>query len=402
MRNPVLSRHQGWRRLLEAATKDGTPERFFDDFGAALQSNQVDPVRDLRLRYLFEEFVEDGMEIVRSWDPRSGGMGPGGGNGAMILGLQEDGFVSTANFAMIMGQITYSMVMQEYAKPVYLAEMLTTNQPTQFNGEKIPGMGEIGDAAEEIAEGKPYPTVGFAEQFIETPVTTKRGFIVPVTKEAVFFDRINMVLQRASKVSEWVMVNKEKRVLDLVLGIVNNYRYNEVDYDTYGAASGSRDWTNVKTSNPLTDWTSIEASELIFDAIEDPTTGEPVNVGVPQLIVPSALKHTARRITRATNINHVDNQANASTIRTESANPLDPYTCLSSQYIKKRSGSATTWWHGDFQRAFAYMENWPITSVSAPPSSELEFTHDIVHRDKVSERGVPAVMDPRLVVKNTA
>ena len=35
-----------------------------------------------------------------------------------------------------------------------------------------------------------------------TPQTAKRGFIVPVTKEAIFFDRTNLVLQRAAEVGD--------------------------------------------------------------------------------------------------------------------------------------------------------------------------------------------------------
>ena len=40
-------------------------------------------------------------------------------------------------------------------------------------------------------------SLGFGEDYIETPSTTKRGFIVPVTKEAIFFDRTHLVLSRA-------------------------------------------------------------------------------------------------------------------------------------------------------------------------------------------------------------
>ena len=45
----------------------------------------------------------------------------------------------------------------------------------------------------------PYPHLGFGEDYIETPSTTKRGFIVPVTKEAIFFDRTHLILSRAAE-----------------------------------------------------------------------------------------------------------------------------------------------------------------------------------------------------------
>ena len=42
--------------------------------------------------------------------------------------------------------------------------------------------------------------------------------------------------------------------------------------------------------------------------------------------------------------------------------------------------AANYWFYGNFQKAFAYMENWPITVVQAPVNSEAEFTHDIPFR----------------------
>jgi len=63
---------------------------------------------------------------------------------------------------------------------------------------------------------------------------------------------------------------------------------------------------------------------------------------------------------------------------------------------------AKKWWFiGDFRRAFAYMENWPITVTQSPAGSEADFTSDIVLRFKASERGAAAVINPRYVVKNT-
>ena len=241
---------------------------------------------------------------------------------------------------------------------------MVTSIPTQFNGEKIPGIGRIGDEAEAIGEGNVYPTVGFSEEYIETPETTKRGFIVPVTKEAVFFDRTGLVLQRAAEVAYWLGQNKEKRVLDVVLGVTNNYKRNGVAGDTYLAAG---DYVNVKATNALADWTDVEAAELLFDAMTDPSTGEPIIVAANTLIVPTALKHTARRIVRATEVRHGTDPV------TISASTLDDYRILTSPLVKQRTSSDTTWFVGDPARAFAYMENWPITVVAlrttARPSS---------------------------------
>jgi hypothetical protein len=346
-------------------------------------------VQELSLRGLFEALVEDGRELVRLLDPRQSG-------GTSLV--EAAGAVDTAAFSNITGQIVYSKALEIFRDPAFLWPQLVETVPTQFSGEKIPGIGRMGDQAETIAEGHPYPLAGLSEEYVETPETAKRGFIVPVTKEAIFFDRTGLVLRRAAEVARWLGVNKEKRVLDVVLGVENPYKRNGVESDTY---LSSGDWVNIQASNPLEDWTDIETAELLLDAMSDPNTGEPIAVMPNTLIVPTALKHTARRIVRAVSITHVDNTAAADTVRTTSTNPLDDYRILSSPYVKQATGSDSTWFVGEPQRAFAYMENWPLTVTQAPDNSEADFTRDIVARFKVSERGAAAVLEPRRMVKCT-
>ena len=380
------------RRLLEAARQDGNEDRYFDDLQEAISDGSYKS-SDFRIRDLFRQFVDDGNEIVESWSPRHGG-------GQSGVRLQEDG-VDTAAFANIIGQIVYSEVLDAFNDPAFLAPLVTRTVPTEFNGEKIPGVARIGDEAESIGEGEAYPIAGVGEEWIETPETTKRGFIVPVTKEAIFFDRTALVMQRARETSQWLGVNKEKRVLDVVLGLTDVYRRNGgATTATYGDNSGSHDWDNLQASNTLQDWTDIETALLLFDAMTDPNTGEPILVTPDTLIVPSALAMTARRIVSATEIREVTN-TNTTTL---SGNPLSGgpnLRILSSQYVKARTSSASTWFVGQPTEAFWYMENWPITAVEAPSNSEMEFTHDIVARFKVSERGACAAVEPRRMIKNT-
>lgn len=391
-----------WRPLLEAGRRDGTPNRVFDEIAEALRTKAYTP-RDFSVRDVFEHFVEDGREIASSWSPRSGGTRSG-------ISLMESG-VDTAAFANITGQIVFSEILDAFNDPMLIGTQLVRTVPTQFSGEKIPGIGRIGDEAESVAEADAYPMAGVSEEWIETPETTKRGFIVPVTKEAIFFDRTGLILQRAGEVGTWLGVNKEKRILDAVLGITSLYKRNGATsaVATYGNNSGSHDWDNLAASNGLSDWTSIENALLLFDDITDPNTGEPVMLNPNTIIVPTALSFTAQRIIGATELRQVSN-TNTTTI---SSNPLAgarnglagggaAWNVYSNQYVKARTSSASTWFIGDPQAAFYYMENWPITSVAAPSNSEMEFTHDIVQRFKVSERGAAAAIEPRRMVKCTA
>lgn len=360
----------------------------------SLASGELKP-EDFSIRDLAENLIEDGREYVRLLNPRNGD-----------TSIREAATVNTGAFSNIVGQIVFSKILDEYQMETQLFSSLVSTVSTNLNGEKIPGMSQIGDQAEAVGEGVAFPTAGFGEDYIETPQTVKRGMIVPVTKEAIFFDRTNLILSRASEVGKWLGVNKEKRIADVVLGVTNNYKWKGTAYDTYQATTP---WINLQTSNELQDWTDIDTLELLFAAMVDPHTGEPITITARTLLVMPDKAHLARMILNATEVVKADMQVNATTYRTLASNPIMGYTPVVSALAKARlvaasvsaSDAAKYMFFGDFKRAFAYMENWPITVVQAPQNSEAEFVQDIVVRYKASERGVAAVMNPRYVIKST-
>lgn len=312
--------------------------------------------------------------------------------------------VASAAFANVNGQIFYNALIEGYRTEELIGEQLCEVVQTTLPNEKIAGIGAIGDEFQETIEGDAYPEIGLNEQWIETPITQKFGGIVSLTREAIFFDRTGLLLNEAKKLGEYYGINREKRILDTVFGITNSYKRNGVAYNTYQTATP---YIN-KHQNVLVDWTDVENSELLLNNMLDPNTGEPMQTFADTVVVPRALLMTARRILRAVSIQHVDNQANASTIRTTSGNPLDtpliaenPYKILSSRYVSSRSGNNAHWWMGDFKRAFMYMQNWPMTTIQAAANTTAEFERDIVMRFRCSERGRPAVREPRHVVENT-
>ncbi len=397
--------HKKLRRLHEAAVRDRTPQRFFEDVKTALDDGDLKP-SDFSFRQLFEQFVEHGRELVDSWNPRHGG----GTESQPFAQLQESGAVNTAAFANITGQIVYSEVMQAYAAEDFVFTQMIPNQPTQFNGEKIPGIGQIGDKAEAVDEMAAYPYAGVNEDWIETPQTTKRGLIVPVTKEAVFFDRTGLILQRCGEVGEWLGVNKEKRAIDAAIDEnTTKHRYNRKgrgQVATYGNNAGSHDWDNLEATNALVDWTDVDNIEQLLYSILDPNTGEPIVVGgsMPKLVCTRQLSQTAMRIKSATEVVHVTPGYATSNnpIETRSPNPVaNTFEVVTSRLLASRLATDTDWFYGHFEKALRYMENWPLATVQAPTNSELEFGQDIVFRWKASERGQYAVIDPRYVAKST-
>lgn len=392
------------RRLFEAAERDrrdGGVNRCLQEIEVALQSGDLNP-RDFRIRPLFEALVENGRQVIddllRPGDQRSD-----------FTKLVEADVVNTAAFANITGQIIYSRILEAYQAEEFVVSKMIPDIQTDFDGEKIAGMGQIGDKAELIDEAGEYPMAGVNEDWIQTPQTKKRGLIVPITKEAIFFDRTGLILQRCGEVGEFLGLNKEKRACDcLVDENTTAHRYNRKGRGavaTYGNNSGSHDWDNLQESNALADWTDIDNAEQLLYSILDPNTGEPIVIGAsPKLICTRQLSATAMRIRNATEVNHVvpGFAVSNNPIETRSPNPVaNTFDVVFSRMLAARMATDTSWFYGNPERAFAYMQNWPLTTTQAPANSHLEFHRDIVMGWKASERGQYVTLDPRHMVKNT-
>ena len=156
----------------------------------------------------------------------------------------------------------------------------------------------------------------------------------------------------------------------------------------------------------LIDWTNVDAAEQLFADMLDPNTGEPVLVQATTVLVMPAYRHAAQRVFKATEILYHSPDDHTST---NAPNPLGPYQVVASRLAYRRivaagqqPSAAKKWWFlGDFKKAFAYMENWPITVTQSPLNSEADFNQDIVVRFKASERGAAVVINPRYIVKST-
>lgn len=380
------------KRMYEANGAEETAKHLRE----ALQTGDLKP-EDFSIRELAEATLSP--ERVRQMDPRHGGE---------FLLESGDGVDATA-FTNIAGQIVQAKILDAYHHEAFVLSRLVDTIPTRLDGERIPGIGRISDEVAEVHPGMPYPSLGFAEDFIDTPQTTKRGFIVPVTREAVFFDRTHLILQRASEVGEVLGLNKEKRLLDLLIGVTNNYVWKGAAYNTYSSTglgvAPDGNWINQMTEE-LVDWTDVDAAEQLFADILNPNTGEPVLVQATTVLVMPAYRHAAHRIFNAAEITYGTADAPTSTTV---ANPLGNYTIVESRLAYRRllnagydAAAAKKWWFiGDFRKAFAYMENWPITVAQSSANSEADFNQDIVVRFKASERGAAAVINPRYVVKST-
>lgn len=366
---------------------------WWEGFIKDLEDGAVKP-DDFSIADLFESLVEDGAELRRLLNPMAG---PNN-----IL-FEAAGAITSSDFSSIGGQILYTAMMQELTPEAFPFQTVIPTQPTRFSGEKIPGIAGLGDLAEEVYENTDFPQMGTGEDYIETPETKKRGFIVAVTKEAIFFDRTGMLLQKARSVGQSLMLNKEKRAIDCLIDentTAHRYKWRGTTYASYQT---STPWDNVTTSNGLVDWTDIDAAEQTFNGMLDPNTGEPVVVEATHIIVTKQREMAARRIVNATEIEyHVGGYATSGNLSTtKQGNPYrGKYQILSSRLLASRAATDTDWWLGNPSAYARYMENWPITVTEAPAGNSDDFNRDIVAKYKCSERGQYAVIEPRVMEEN--
>lgn len=362
-----------------------------DRLARALQEGKI-KAEEFSLRELAETFI--GPEWVKALQPSQGG--------ELVSFLEAGEAVSVTTFSNITGQIIYNQLIEAYQQAGMIGMDLVRVVPTRLSGERIAGISQVKEEGQDIHEGMPYPSASVGEDYIDTPVTTKRGMIIPITREAIFFDRTGLILDRARTIGERLGMEREAKILRTILGVDNSHVWRGTSYNTYQT---STPWNNdvQAAANALTDWTSIDTILNKFTETVDPDTGRPIVIGGMQLLVMPSKLMTARRIVNATEIREGTSSLATVTI---SANPVSGIMGVYSSAVARQelvtsgvsaADAATYWFLGDFKRAFMWMENWPLTVVQAPSNSEAEFTQDIVTRFKASYRGVTAVKQPRAV-----
>lgn len=329
--------------------------------------------------------------------------------------MEAAGAVSTAAFANISGQIVYAQTIEAYQDEEFKFTQLIPERKSPYTFEKIAGITRIGNEVLKVGEGEPYPYASIGQTWIHSPETEKRGLIVPVTREAIFFERTGQLLDRCREVGYWLGYDRETRAIDCVIdengGAVSaavgghRYHWRDTSIATYGDSSGSHSWDNLEATNALVDWTDVDTAEQLLNQMTDPDTGAPILAVADTLIVTKQLEKTALRIRNATEITVVTPGFATSGNPTESkvANPYGgAFNVLSSRLLATRLGTDTSWFYGTPSKAFWYQVNFPFQTLQAPANSHDEFHRDIVMQFRADERGNYGTKEPRLMVKCTA
>lgn len=397
----TTTREMRMRRDAEAHCRDGNGHVFLEQLGETLRDE-----RDLRsrisFRRLFEQFVPGGREIVDSWNPEYGG------HGALPIphgDLMEAGSAVTSDmFSHISQQIVYSELLDAFDDEAFVFTDIVRNVPTKFQGERVPGIGRMGNVADVIPEGHSPPRAGLSEDWRDTPQTEERGLMIDLTRRMIFFDKTGIVIERAQEIGHWLGYNKEIRLIDAFVDentTMHRYNWKGTVYASYQSSSP---WDNVTASNALVDWTDMDNARQTLGAILDPNTGTPIINTAQDLVVVDALLFTARRVINATKISVATPgyATSANPTLTETSNPVDPYRIVSSQLLAARLATDTDWFLGDIAKTIEYRENFPLNVEQAPVSAGDMWEKGIAMSWKATEMGAAAVRNPRYTTKCTA
>lgn len=352
-----------------------------------INSNEL---KKVSLRVIWESFVgetgstlSDGVPFNQSYIGKS-------------ERVQESELRLTA-FSNIVGQLLAREIIQAYTLTPHIGDELVNVYETRLKNERVAGFTSISNDIKEIEEGHEYPQTGFNDKYVGTGEAKKKGVVIDVTQEAIYYDQTGQLLERCRAIGEKLQEQREIEILNGVLGKINIYYPSDVATALY---SGS---PQLVTTNALTDWRNIEKAELNgFDAMLN-ESGEKIVVIPKIIVVPLALKRTAINILKATNI--YDGNFTAIGAKTEYSNPYggSSLTILSSPLISTVTGDSTTWFIGDFKKQFRWKQVWPVQVFrQSGDVNQMSFRRDIVESFKVRYSGNLFALDNKYVVKNTA
>jgi hypothetical protein len=315
--------------------------------------------------------------------------------------------VDASSFTAITGQLLVNEIKDKFDLAKLIGDDVCETIPVtngNLKEQKVPWLSNVIDSVEKVEEGMPYPHTTFSPNYIEYPAIEKIGKICAVTMEAIYSDLTGQILDSAGSVGTYCGLAREERILKVVLGLVNNHKWNGNSYNTY-LSSGA--WTNLVGNFVLKDWTSVNTLEQLFTNMLDPNTGKNILIEPKQMLVMPANRYRAIRAFSADVTKSGDYATSGNPDQIEAPNPLDKdYQILTSPHARRlltESGISTSIadsfvFLGDFKKAFIWREAKPLTVVEAPAQNPREFEQDIALAVKASMMGVAAVRDPRYVV----
>lgn len=333
--------------------------------------------------------------------------------GAINALLQESNpGVSSHLFQMVTGELVGRKVIEGYEDDAgFIGDKLVTVIPSSLRNTRIAGFRALAGPTE-VAEGHSYEESSFEEKFV-TSQESKQGRILSINEELIAFDQTGEIHRRAMALGYYLRQERERTIVRAVTDADAAagryvYRPSGVGRQLYAADGSLRNYivdTNTTSADfassiSLEDWTDIEevlsyrATEVKDDRIDGDQ--RPIVVPAKQILVPEALRGTARSIVQSTEIHVATSDG-----ETRFANPVHGMLeVLSSPFIDEQGAAARRdWYLGDFKRQFVWTEIWPVQTFLQRSESSAAFERDVVLRVKARYFGGVSAVDTAFVTK---
>jgi hypothetical protein len=328
-----------------------------------------------------------------------------------VYRLQESAeAVDASSFANITGQLLIRLLMKAYESPAFIADSLVTVIPEPMSeailGElKVPDITGPLQGPSQVQPGMPYPRVQVKEDWITLPAIEKWGYLLQITLEALAQDRTGRIADSATKLGTRLRIDREERILAVVLGLVNNFKWQDVAYNTYGTTGN---WINKKTGVTVAakTWELLNAQNQLFVQMMDPWTNKPVLIDYSKmkiLCMPESVG-SFNMVVNATTVNTGQISSAPATQMVGATNYFMPSGgVVTSPYARNlliqagvnAANTADTWYLGQFQDAFCYRQWIAPEAFTAPPMNNDEFERDVLFNLKCREAGRAGVLNPR-------
>ncbi len=351
------------------------------------------------------------------------------------VGVDVSAFANINAWTGVVGGLIERKILEGFTNPDYILEELMPIEPTKIHeGQKVIGVGRIGDKSKRRQPGEPHQRAGYGERYVVLPSTRELAMACEVFKETAFYDLTGKVMEEAASVGDWLSYRREIEGIDAFIGVSTQsageypFNYKGTAYNTYSTTAQNQangvplGFVNQQ-SNELIDWTNFEASYIPLTRFTDPETQTRVNNSAMDTVIVNVGKlATAEMIAGASTVERRtaigSTQANASvlTVAEGAKNPAYKFgvkRILWSQLLEQRctdvdglnltqTNATKRWWHFLKGRFMKYMQNWPLTITQAPATNYDMIDRGIITAHFANERGCPSVWSPWHVMMNTA
>lgn len=391
-------RTQSLRTLVSNYGPQNAGAAIIEAVNAPNPEDRIDP-GDVSIRELWEAFMGP-VGVTLQFASRGG----------QVLTAPSDVLeapMTSTMFTDITQELLGREVIAGYEMPGLIGDQLVSNYPSRTLNEKLPGF-TSSEGPDTVLEGEEYPySKGIGAKYVGTDVALKKGRIIQITEEAIYFDQTGILLERGKGIGEKAALTREKTILSAVFGVVSPYYPSGTQDAAYFEAAGVGQKGNLLV-NPFVDWQALETSRRAFAGRVD-SEGDPIIIRATDIVVPDALRERAIRAMGTTLVVQDANPAlGTEVLRAHSPNPIVQLLggsprILSTTVIDISLGISNDWIHGDCKKQLRWKDIWPlsVTQVSTPDSPN-RFSRDIVAEVKVRYYGGVFAVDWRYMNRNNA